>query len=130
MNRPSLFFFFIAVFMVACTVPKESRTLKRATKELRNSPVVLEGYLDTPFAGVFLILRENGTFEHTTSGLLRTFQAGNWNRTGDSISLSYLDIKKEVMETRMVIVDQKSSSLVFAGDTTTRPLRYRIVLMK
>ena len=83
---------FIWLFgMFSCTIPKEARLLKKTTEDWRKSPVVLEAYADSPLSGRFLTLRDNGKFEHTSSGLLRSFQAGIWTSNQDTINLSYID---------------------------------------
>ena len=107
----------------SCTLPKESRLLKKNTKDWRSSSVVLQGYADSPFSGTFLILRENGKFEHLSSGLFKFFQAGNWTHHQDTITLFYFYEKQTFRKSQTVIMDKKSARLLFEGEGTLLPMR-------
>ena len=109
--------------LYSCTLPKESRLLKKNTKDWRSSSIVLQGYADSPFSGTFLILRENGKFEHLSSGLFKSFQAGNWTHQQDTITLFYLDEKQTFRKSQTVIMDKKSARLLFDGDGTIHLMR-------
>lgn len=113
--------------MSSCIVGKDARILKKTTKEWRESPVVLHGYLDTPMAGVFLTLRENGKFEYETSGMLASFSAGTWIRSGDTLHLNYLDSKQNITETSDFIMERETSKLKLVGDSSTIQMRYTIL---
>ena len=96
-----------------CIIGKDSRVLKRTTKEWRQSPAVIEGYLDTPFAGVFLTLRKNGKFEHTSSGIFKGFDAGTWTRSQDTVRLTYVNSKLEPVKVVQAAIDRGTSQLIF-----------------
>ena len=112
----------------SCTLPKESRLLKKNTKDWRSSTLVLQGYADSPFSGTFLTLRENGKFEHLSSGLFQSYQAGNWTYRQDTITLFYVDEKQTFRKSQTVIMDKKSARLLFESANTLMPMR--IVLNK
>ena len=114
--------------MFSCTIPKEARLLKKTTEDWRKSPVVLEAYADSPLSGRFLTLRDNGKFEHTSSGLLRSFQAGIWTSNQDTINLSYIDNNQKETNMQKVYIDKKASRLIFEGDTTPAMFRLRILI--
>jgi|GEM_PF-1442245 len=116
--------------MVSCIIPKEARILKRETKDWRESSVVLEAYADSPLSSSFLKLRENGKFEHTSSGLLKYFEAGTWINNQDSLILSYLDNKQSLTREQKVKIDRQKSTLIFEGDTTRVQMRLRIMVNK
>ena len=129
MKSTTLLFFILSTAGIsACTVPKESRQLKKSTQAWRESPVLLQGYLDTPFAATFLVLRENKKFEHTSSGMVKTFEAGTWSNNNDSIHLYYMGNDQQVKDTQTVIIDRKTSTLLFEKDTAITPMRMRIML--
>lgn len=111
----------------SCIVSKESRILKRTTKDWRSSTVVLRGYRDTPFSGVFLTLRENGKFEHTSSGMLKGFSAGTWTVRSDTIDLNYVDSMMRVEALEKVIIDRKTMTLEFLNEKLPGQFRMRIV---
>lgn len=114
----------------SCIVPKESRILKRTTEDWRSSPVVLHGYRDTPYSGVFLTLRENGKFEHTSSGMLKGFSAGTWTVRSDTIDLNYVDNQKRVEALEKVIIDRKTMTLDFLNEKLPAQFRMRIVSIR
>lgn len=114
--------------MLSCTIPKEARLLRKTTKDWRESPVILEAYADSPFSGSFLTLRENGKFERTSSGLIKSFEAGSWTNVKDTINLSYLDEEQNVVNKKKVLIDRKTSTLKFEGDDTPVQMRLRIML--
>lgn len=114
------------LLMSSCIATKEGRVLKKTTKDWRESPLVLSGYLDTPFSGVFLYLRENGKFEHTSSGMLRGFSAGTWTFQNDTIRLNYLDSKKNVTAIKTVLKDTITRQLIFLEDSAAFHMRYTI----
>lgn len=120
----------VAVFINSCTTPKDARTLKRATKEWRQSPIVMHAWADTPLSGVFLTLRENKKFEHTSSGLVQSFEAGTWTNSHDTIRLVYLDSKQSTIRNQNVIIDRQTSTLIFEGDSTPVRMRLRIMTNK
>ena len=103
----------LAVICGGCIIGKDSRVLKRTTKEWRQSPTVIEGYLDTPFAGVFLTLRKNGKFEHTSSGIFKGFDAGTWTRSQDTVRLTYVNSKLEPVKVVQAAIDRGTSQLIF-----------------
>ena len=116
--------------MTSCIIPKKARLLKKDTKDWRVSSVVLEAYADSPFAGTFLTLRENGKFEHTSSGLIKSFEAGNWTNIQDTITLLYIDEKQNLKNKQKVIIDRQSSTLMFESNDTPVQMRLRIMVNK
>lgn len=130
--KPSYTLFFILIFTMVisgCITPKEARQLKRNTEAWRESPVVLQGYLDSPLTANFLILRENKKFEYTSSGMFKTFEAGTWTNTRDTIHLYYVNsTMQHIMQTQKVFIDRKTSTLIFDNDTLPVPMRFRIVI--
>ncbi|MFT6746487.1 MAG: hypothetical protein ACJAZ2_000828 [Glaciecola sp.] len=116
-----------SVAMASCIIPKEARQLKKDTKEWRESLVLLHAYADSPFSGAVLTLRENGKLEHTSSGLLKSFSAGEWTNKQDTVELSYLDNNHNVTHLRKVFIDKKTSTLKFDRDSTSVFFRLRIM---
>lgn len=114
----------ILILMSSCIIGKDARILKKSTEEWRESPLVLSGYMDTPMAGVFLYLRENGKFEHTSefSGF-RSFSAGNWIINGDTIQLTYFDSKQNITNQENVLLDRENAKLFFLKDSSSFPMR-------
>ena len=113
--------------MHACTIPKESRVLKRTTKGWRTSQIVLHAWADTPFSGVFFNLRANGKFEYFTSGLLQSFEAGKWTKTQDTIKLEYLDSKQSIVRINTIVIDKQTSTLKFDNDSTPVQMRLKVM---
>jgi hypothetical protein len=122
----------ISVFILtnSCTIPRDSRILKRRTKIWRESKVAFYAYGDTPFSGLFMTLRDNGKFEHTSSGLLAGFWAGEWTHSRDTVRLTYLDSKLKVIRKQNFIIDHQTSTIQFEGDSTPVQLRLRIMTNK
>ena len=89
--------------------------------------MVLQGYRDTPFAGVFLTLRNNGKFEHTSSGMLKGFEAGAWTSRGDTIDLNYIDAQQKMQRLQRAIIDRKTMTLDFLDEKVPAQFRMRIV---
>ena len=118
----------LCIVMNSCIIPKDARVLKRTTREWRESQTVLHAWADTPFSGIFLTLRANGKFEHTSSGLFQSFEAGRWTNYRDTIALEYLDSKQKIIRTQNVTVDRHSSTLIFENDST--PVQFRLRVMK
>lgn len=116
--------------MNSCTIPKDARILKRTTKEWRESTILMNAWEDTPYSGIFLTLRENKKFEHTSSGLIQSFEAGTWTTSHDTIRLTYLDSKQNAVRTQNVLIDKKNSTLIFEGDSTPVQMRLRILTNK
>jgi hypothetical protein len=112
--------------IISCTTPKEARILKKTTKQWRESSVVLDAYADTPFSGIFLTLRDNGKFEHTSSGLIKSFEAGTWTKTKDTLQLTYLDSKQNSLRRQNVVIDKQTSTLIFEGHPAPTPLRLKL----
>ena len=102
-----------------------ARRLKNATKQWRESPVVLDSWADSPFSGSFLTLRENGKFEHYSDGIIRSFSAGNWTQNQDTIALVYVDIRQKTIKTQRVSVDMETSTLIFIGTPTLALMRLK-----
>jgi hypothetical protein len=113
--------------LFSCTLPKEARQLKNATKQWRESPVVLDSWADSPFSGSFLTLRENGKFERYSDGIIRSFSAGNWTQSHDTIALTYTDIRQKTIKTQRVSVDMETSTLIFIGTPTPVLMRLKIL---
>ncbi len=114
-----------------CIIGKDSRALKRTTKEWRRSPKLITGYQDTPFAGVFLTLRANGKFEHTSSGIFKGFDAGTWTRSQDTLRLTYVNSKIEPVNVMRVFIDKSIYRLFFLDDSLSHPqLRMRVTLLQ
>ncbi|NOS90347.1 MAG: hypothetical protein HOP30_00340 [Cyclobacteriaceae bacterium] len=121
----------LAFICGGCIIGKDSRVLKRTTKEWRQSPAVIEGYLDTPFAGIFLTLRKNGKFEHTSSGMFKGFDAGTWTRSQDTLRLTYVNSKLEPVEVVQAIIDRSTYRLIFLNDMFAHPQsRMRVTLLE
>ncbi len=121
-----IFVCFLTLFE-SCTIPKDSRVLKRITKEWRDSKIVLYAWAVTPFYGVFLTLRNNGKFEHTSSGLMQSFEAGTWINSGDTLKLIYVDSKLNIKWKQNLIIDSQTSTLLFEGDSTLFKMRLKIM---
>lgn len=130
MTKPTILIFITVLGITSCIVPKESRMLKKNTKDWREASTVLEGYADSPLSGSFLTLRENGKFEHTSSGMIKSFQAGNWTNNGDTITLSYVNENQTLTKEQTVTIDRKTSTLVFNGDDTPVQMRMKIMVNK
>ncbi len=117
-SKCSFFMHYLTIILLAltcgsCIIGKDSRALKRTTKEWRQSPAVIDGYFDTPFAGVFLTLRKNGKFEHTSSGMFKGFDAGTWTRNQDTLRLTYVNSKLEPVKVVQVIIDRSTNRLIY-----------------
>ena len=111
----------------ACVVSKEERNFKKETKEWRESAIKLQGYSDSPLTGTFLTLRENGKFEHTSSGMFQSFRAGSWTYSSDTIHLQYRDLSKVVIHSAPVFIDRQTNTLQFINDTSTVVYRLNIL---
>lgn len=112
----------------SCILSKESRVLRKNTQDWRAAQVVLEGYSDAPLSGTFLTLRDNGKFEHESSGIFRSFEAGNWTIQQDTITLLYVDADEALAGEKRAVLDRTTSTLVFEGQETYYPLRIRILV--
>ena len=123
----TLSFVCLLILFESCTVTKDARILKRTTKEWRDSEIVLDAWADTPFSGIFLTLRNNGKFEHTSSGLIKSFEAGTWTNSQDTIRLVYVDSKQNATRNQKVLIDRQTSTLIFEGDSTPVQMRLRIL---
>jgi len=126
-KKLKLTFIYLLILFESCTVPLDARILKRTTKEWRDSKIVLYGWSDTPFSGIFLTLRNNGKFEHTSSGLIQSFEAGTWTNSQDTIRLAYIGRKQNSIRNQKVTIDRQTSTLVFEGDSTPVQMRLRIM---
>ena len=124
---PALRIVCLLTLLESCTVPKDAGILKRTTKEWRESKTVLHAWFDTPFSGIFLTLRENGKFDHTSSGLMQSFEAGTWTNLQDTLTLVYVDSKLNPIKKQRVVIDSQTSTLIFEGDSTLVQMRYRIM---
>lgn len=122
-----LTFICFLILFESCTIPKDARILKRTTKEWRDSKIVLHAWADTPFSGIFLTLRDNGKFEHTSSGLMQSFEAGTWTNSKDTLRLVYVDSKQNSVSKQNVLIDRQTSTLLFEGDSTPVQMRLRIM---
>jgi hypothetical protein len=111
----------------SCTISKDARSLKRTTKEWRYSKIILQAWADTPFAGIFLTLRDNGKFEHTSSGLMQSFEAGTWTNSQDTLKLIYVDSKQHMIRRQNVVIDRQTSTLLVEGDSSPVQMRLRIM---
>lgn len=118
---------FFCILLHSCTIPRDARTLKNTTKEWRESTIVFHAYADSPFSGLFLTLRENGKFEHTSSGVIKSFEAGTWTFSQDTIHLVYLDYNLHEINIQNVIIDRKTVTLNFEGDSIPVQMRMRIM---
>lgn len=112
----------------SCILSKESRVLRKNTQDWRAAQVVLEGYSDAPLSGTFLTLRDNGKFEHESSGIFRSFEAGNWTIQQDTITLLYVDADEALAGEKRAVLDRTTSTLVFEGQETYYPFRIRILV--
>ena len=129
--KPNPMVFFVSILLIginSCITPKEARQLKKSTKDWRESPAILSAYADSPLAGTFLTLRENKKFEHTSSGMFRTFEAGTWTCKNDTINLYYVDNTIQFNKTQRVFINRKTSTLIFENDTAFTPIRFRIMI--
>lgn len=127
MKMSSIILIFIYVLFNSCTTPKDARELKKTTKEWRDSPISMYAWADTPFSGIFLVLRENGKFEHTSSGIIKSFEAGTWTFSQDTIKLVYLDCKQTLKKNQNLVIDRSSSTLQFEGESIQIMFRLRIM---
>ncbi|MBT5933314.1 MAG: hypothetical protein HOH34_08250, partial [Flavobacteriales bacterium] len=86
-----------------------------------------DSWADSPFSGSFLTLRENGKFERYSDGIIRSFSAGNWTQSRDTIALTYTDIRQKTIKTQRVSVDMETSTLIFIGTPTPALMRLKIL---
>ena len=124
--RAIIFLIILVGTVSSCIVSKDSRILKKNTKDWRESKMVLSGYLDTPMAGIFLTLRENGKFEYTSSGIFKGFSAGTWSMNGDTISLNYLNSEQTVIDEESFLMDRNTSTLQSLKKSQGFRMRYTI----
>lgn len=117
-----------ALGATSCILSKESRVLRKNTQDWRASQVIFEGYSDAPLSGTFLTLRDNGKFEHESSGIFRSFEAGNWTIQQDTITLFYVDTDQTQVSEQRAILDRSTSTLVFEEQEVQFPFRMRIVV--
>lgn len=123
--KKSTFLTLSTVFLLfSCMVVREDRVLKKTTKAWRDSPEVLHAYADSPFAGMFLTLRENQRFDWTTSGMLQSFQAGSWAIDHDTISLFYMNSQQDTVSTERLYMNRERSTLTVEGQISPVPMRY------
>jgi hypothetical protein len=120
----------LRIFFHSCNTRKEDKLLKQTTESWIHAPTVLHAYADTPFYGIFLTLRDNRKFEHIVSSPLGSFQAGKRSNNQDTIWLIYTNSKLNVLQKQIVVIDRKTSTLVFEGDSTPVPARLRIITNK
>jgi hypothetical protein len=126
-NNLISFFSMTALLLSSCTIPKEARIFKHETTDWRNSPTVLHAWLDTPLSGIFLTLRKNGTFDHTSSGPFQSFEAGTWMCTNDTLFLRCMSSKDEFLRNEIMVIDRKSSTLTSTVDTSSFPNTLKIL---
>lgn len=113
---------------LSCTVPKDARLLKKATKDWRKSAVILWAYGDSPFGSTTLTLRDNYKFELTSSGFFRFwFEAGTWTHKEDTIKLSYVDKELKEIKIANAYISRKKHRLYFgSADTTQMGLKLHV----
>ncbi len=121
-----LIFVTLCILCNSCIIPKNARILKRTTKTWSKSPLIIEAYIDSPFSGVSLTLRNNGKFNHRSFGLFQSFSAGTWTFSQDTIRLTYLDSKLKPVKNKNVIIDRLTSTLIFEGESTPIQMRMKI----
>jgi hypothetical protein len=111
--------FFLMVLIVGCTTPRSARQLKRETKEWRKADEVLWAYSDSPLGSTTLILRANNRFELIGSGMfMRSFEAGKWSKTDNTIRLLFVDLQDSIVDERSVEMDfNKGRVYLDATDT-------------
>ena len=115
---------------LSCTVPKDARILKRATRDWRKSETVLWAYNDSPFGSTTLTLRDNHKFELTSSGFFMVwFKSGAWKYGQDTIKLSFVDKEMKEVKAQSVYIDRKKDRLYFRNADTTE-LDLRLLLNK
>ena len=106
------------VLLNACTIPKEASVLKRNVKAWNNAALVLSAWADSPFSGLFLTLRGNGKFQLHSSGLIRSYEAGRWTCSHDTIQLAFVDSRLNTVKNGTAVIDRRFSNLLFYGDST------------
>jgi hypothetical protein len=126
MKKAILPFCLIAMLPVSCTIVREERMLKKSTAEWREAKAVLSAYADSPLAGSFLTLRENNRFERTGGSVLKSFEAGNWTISGDTIRLLYVDEQQQFLAEEKLYIDRSTSTLTKTPDT---PVWMRLRIM-
>ena len=124
MKKNILFYVIIATVLYSCTFPKEARLLKKTNENWKEYTVVLEGYADSPFSGLFLTLRENYTFEKKSSGVFRSYEAGTWSLSEDTIHLNYLNQQQKVIKKQTIIMNRENSKLEFEGLDSNIQMRF------
>jgi hypothetical protein len=83
-----LFLFFIT----SCVGEKESRRIKRGSRVIRQSKVLLFATHENAVSFFNLYLRENKFFTIRTNSLYwHDFYAGTWTENNDTIRLNYID---------------------------------------
>lgn len=123
-------FIFLSIILFSCTVPKDARQLKKATKDWRKSEKILWAYSDSPLGSTTLILRHNNKFELTSSGFFMLwFEAGIWSYKQDTITLSYVNKNQEVNKTQNLYLNSKNYKLYFQNKDSVE-LTLRIILNK
>ena len=124
MKRNILFYAIIAIVLYSCIIPKEARFLKKTNEKWKEISIVLEGYADSPFSGLFLTLRENYTFEKKSSGIFRSYEAGTWSLSEDTIHLKYLNHQQRAIKEQTVIMNRENSKLEFEGPDSNMQIRF------
>ena len=94
---------------------------------MKDFPVLLEAYLDSPFSGTFLTFYENLEFEHKSSGVIRLFETGTYLLDQDTINLSYRNLEKKIYKTEKIIIDKKSNFLIYQNSKGIQDTRFRIM---
>ncbi len=104
----------------SCFVSKEQKKHYKIDQQ-KQSEVMLSAYLDTPFSGLFITLLKDSTCSWYSSGMLRTYEIGNWSRNGNIFTLTAdtslthsVDIKQYSLDTNSHVlspVENGASSL-------------------
>lgn len=126
-RKLSRLFLCFLILLESCIVSRDERILKRTGREWREAEIVLHAWADSPFAGQFLTLRDNGKFEHYSSGIMQYYGAGSWTRRNDTLHLRYVESRQNSIKNRDLVIDRLSSTLIFAGDSAPFYARLRIV---
>ncbi|MEM6265715.1 MAG: hypothetical protein AAGI38_24655 [Bacteroidota bacterium] len=96
----------------SCAMTKEGKRIKRGSKVLRDSQVLLYASWEGTVGHLNLAIRTNNFFTmNEFAFFVWEFYAGTWTRSNDTIHLNYIDGHKRSDLLDYVLVDEKEIRL-------------------
>jgi len=107
-----ILFLITYLILSSCASTKKDRIVKRQSKIIRETGVIIYAEKQTVVSNIRLMIREHHVFDLFQSGVFWEYYSGTWSYRSDTLFLDYFKNHKPIFSSNYALVDTIDKKIV------------------